>query len=184
LYAACTSIVAFTNPLVFGFCNLFTPKFVRILKHDGIAALRRRVISDATILSGIMAAFCLVVLLFGADVMRLLYRDEIYAANSNVLGVLALAALAAAVGTPASLALAATGRARAVSVVILLSALVSTTLVALLLPRWGLLGAAYAVLIGEALGAVGRWAAFWLLVPLTGRPRDSAKPANALPVQV
>ncbi len=121
---------------------------------------------------------------FGADIMRLLYRDEVYAGNSNVLGLLALAALATTVGIPASLALAATGRARAVAAVMLLSAVVNTALVSLLLARWGLLGAAYAVLIGETLGAIGRWTAFWLIVPLADSSGSSAKPSNAWPLQV
>jgi len=183
LYAACASIVAFTNPVIFGFCNILTPKFVRILQHDGIAALRRRAVSDALLLGGFMAAFCFVIFFLGADIMRLLYRDAVYAGNSNVLGLLALAALATTVGIPASLALAATGHARAVAAVMLLSAVVNTALVSLLLAQWGLLGAAYAVLIGETLGAIGRWTAFWLLVPLTDRSGDSANP-NALPMQV
>lgn len=116
--------------------------------------------------------------------MRLLYRDEVYAGHSHVLGLLALAALVAAVGIPASLALAAAGRAKPVAAVMLFSAGVNTLLVILLLPTWGLLGAAYAVLIGEAVGAVGRWAAFWLLMPLEDEPRNAAEASSAWPLQV
>ncbi len=140
LFAACASIVAFTNPLIFGFCNVLTPKFVRIFKNDGIAALRKRVILDALVLGVLLSAFCLVVFVFGADIMRLLYRDEVYAGHSHVLGLLALAALVAAVGIPASLALAAAGRAKPVAAVMLFSAGVNTLLVILLLPNVGTLG--------------------------------------------
>lgn len=184
IFAACAGIVAFTNPVIFGFCNVLTPKFVRILKNNGIAALRKRVISDALVLGGILSAFCLIIFVFGADVMRLLYRDEVYAGHSDVLGLLALAALVAALGIPASLALAATGRARPVAAVMLFSAGVNTLLVILLLPTWGLLGAAYAVLIGETVGAIGRWAAFWLLVPLEDGSGNTAEPSSAWPLQV
>jgi O-antigen/teichoic acid export membrane protein len=184
VFAACASIVAFTNPVIFGFCNVLTPKFVRILKNNGIATLRKRVISDALVLGGTLSAFCLIIFVFGADVMRLLYRDEIYAGHSDVLGLLALAALVAALGIPASLALAAAGRARPVAAVMLFSAGVNTLLVILLLPKWGLLGAAYAVLIGETVGAIGRWLAFWLLVPLEDESGNTAEPSNAWPLQV
>jgi O-antigen/teichoic acid export membrane protein len=184
LFAACASIVAFTNPVIFGFCNLLTPKFVRILKNNGIAALRRRVISDALVLGAIMSAFCLVIFVFGADIMRLLYRDEVYAGNSHVLGLLALAALVMAVSIPPSLALAAAGRARPVAAVMLFSASVNTLLVILLLPKWGLLGAAYAVLIGDTVGAAGRWTAFWLFVPLEAESGSTAEPSSAWPLQV
>jgi O-antigen/teichoic acid export membrane protein len=183
LYAACASIVAFTNPVIFGFYNILTPKFVRIFHQAGIAALRRRAISDALFLSGIMAAFWLVVFAFGSDIMRLLYRDEIYAANSNVLVLLALAALAATVGVPASLALAATGRARPVAAVTLLTALVNISLIVLLLPWWGLWGAALAILIGEVLGAIARWTAFWLLAPLADTSAGSREPSSAWPLK-
>jgi Na+-driven multidrug efflux pump len=54
----------------------------------------------------------------------------------------------------------------------------------LLLPKWGLLGAAYAVLIGETVGAIGRWLAFWLLVPLEDESGNTAEPSNAWPLQV
>jgi Na+-driven multidrug efflux pump len=146
--------------------------------------LRKRVISDALVLGWILSAFCLIIFVFGADVMRLLYRDEIYAGHSDVLGLLALAALVAALGIPASLALAAAGRARPVAAVMLFSAGVNTLLVILLLPKWGLLGAAYAVLIGETVGAIGRWLAFWLLVPLEDESGNTAEPSNAWPLQV
>jgi O-antigen/teichoic acid export membrane protein len=184
LFAACASIVAFTNPVIFGFCNVLTPKFVRILKNNGVAALRKRVILDALVLGMLLSAFCLVVLFFGADIMRLLYREEVYAGHSHVLRLLALAALIASVGIPPSLGLAAAGRAKPVAAVMLFSAGVNTLLVILLLPKWGLLGAAYAVLIGEAVGAVGRWAAFWLLVPLEDEPGKVAEASSAWPLQV
>jgi O-antigen/teichoic acid export membrane protein len=142
------------------------------------------VISDALVLGAVLSVFCLIIFFFGADIMRLLYRDEVYAGNSHVLGVLALAALVAAVGIPASLALAAAGRARPVAVVMLCSAAVNTLLVILLLPKWGLMGAAYAVLVGETAGAIGRWAAFWLLVPLYDEARSTADEASAWPLQV
>jgi O-antigen/teichoic acid export membrane protein len=184
IFAACASIVAFTNPVIFGFCNVLTPKFVRIIENNGIVALRKRAISDALVLGGILSAFCLIIFLFGADLMRLLYRDEVYAGHSDVLGLLALAAVVAAVGIPASLALAAAGRARPVAAVMLLSAGVNTLLVIFLLPKWGLLGAAYAVLIGETVGAIGRWAAFWLLVPLEEESGNTAESSSAWPLQV
>jgi Na+-driven multidrug efflux pump len=61
---------------------------------------------------------------------------------------------------------------------------VNTLLVILLLPTWGLLGAAYAVLIGESIGAIGRWVAFWLLVPLEDGSGNTAEPSSAWPLQV
>ncbi len=174
VYAACASIVAFANPLLFGFFNVLLPKFVRILRQQGFAALRRQVCLDAILLAGIIGTFSLVVAAYGDDIMHLLYRNGSYAGYGQVLVVLAVAALAAAVGAPASIALAAAERARRAACVTALTAMLSLVLIAALLPNWGLLGAAYGVLAAEIFGSIGRWIAFLLLV------RNAAPAAPAM----
>src|SRR4029079_2837343 len=94
----------------------------------------------------------------------LLYRDEAYSGYGHVLVVLAVAALAGALGGPATIALAAAERARAVALVTAASAVLSLGLIAGLLPHFGILGAAYGVVAAEIVGAVVRWTAFLLLV--------------------
>jgi len=165
VYVACTSIVALANPLLYGFYNVLLPKFVRTLQQKGVVALRRQACIDAALLGGMMGVFSLAVFACGEDIMRLLYRGESYAGYGPVLVVLAVAALAAAVGTPASIALAAAERARSVAGVTALTATLSLVLIAALLLNWGLFGAAYGVLAVEIVGSISRWMAFLLLVP-------------------
>ena len=179
VYVACTSIVAFANPLLYGFFNVLLPKFVRTLQQQGVVALRHQACIDAALLGGMMGIFSLAVFAYGEDIMQLLYHGEAYAGYGTVLVVLAVAAFAAAVGAPASIALAAAERARSVAGVSASMAILSFILIAALLPTWGLLGAAYGVLAAEITGSITRWMAFLLLVPNVVPASETAgKPAR------
>jgi hypothetical protein len=68
--------------------------------------------------------------------------------------------LATAIGMPASNALAAMERPRAIVVVGCLDGLVTIAATAAMMQYWGVLGAAYGGLAGSVVGALGRWLAF------------------------
>jgi O-antigen/teichoic acid export membrane protein len=178
IYAACASIVGFANPLLFGYYNVLTPKFVRILKAEGGAGLRRQAVRDAFVLAAIMTAFCAIVFIVGDEVMRFLYRGASFSGNGDIIAVLAVAALIAAVGVPASIALAAAQQARPVAAAMFVTAALNLVLVWVLLPRWGLLGAAYGILVAEVVGSLGRWLAFLALVPATKGPHRQTAAFN------
>lgn len=167
VFAACSSIIAFTNPVLYGFFNVLLPKFVLTLRDKGIAALRRQACLDAALLAALMGAFTLVVFVYGDDILRLLYGSESYAGYGHVLVVLAAASLVGAIAAPAAIALAAAERAKAAAYLTALTAIVSVGLIAALLLSQGLLGAAYGMLAGEIIGCVGLWGGFFLLVPKT-----------------
>jgi O-antigen/teichoic acid export membrane protein len=171
IYTACMSIVAFANPLLYGFLNILTPRSVRALRTEGGAGLRRQAAWDSLLLAVVMTAFCVIVLLVGEDVMQHLYPGLEYKGNGHILTVLAFAALAAAIGAPASNALASAGHARAVAGMVTVTAVLSVILIFWLMTNWGLLGAAYGVLIAEVVGSLERWIAFLQLVPEFGRPQ-------------
>ena len=178
IYAACMSIISFANPLLYGFFNILTPRSVRALRNEGATGLRRQAVKDSLLLAALMAAFCAIVLIVGEDVMNFLYPSAVYKGNGNVLAVLAFAALAAAIGAPASNALVSAERAQAVAGVTSVSAVLNIVLVWWLMTNWGLLGAAFGVLIAEVVGSLGRWIVFLALVPeingrRTGNGRDS-----------
>jgi O-antigen/teichoic acid export membrane protein len=174
IFAACMSIVSFANPLLFGFYNVATPRFVNTLKNEGSAGLRRQAARDTLLLGAVMTSFCLLVLLLGDRAMHVLYAGAEYSGNGHILAVLAAAALAAAVGAPASLALASAERARPVAAVMTFTAVLNVVLLWWLMPAWGLLGAAYAALIAETAGSLGRWTAFLALMPKLAARRSDA----------
>jgi O-antigen/teichoic acid export membrane protein len=163
IYAACTSIVSFTNPLVFGFFNILTPRFVRTLRREGLPGLRRQAARDALLLGAILACFCVFVLLFGDALMHLLYKGSEFEGNGHTLVVLAAASMIAAIGAPAAVALTTTECARSVAIIAAVTAVLSCALVWGMMSKWGVLGAAYALLIAEIVGNVARRTAFLIL---------------------
>ena len=165
IYAACMSIVSFANPMLFGFFNILTPKSVRALRREGGAGLRRQALFDSLLLFALMSAFCVFVALAGENVMGFVYPGAEYQGHRQLLTVLALSALAGAIGAPASIALASAGHTRAVAGVMTSTAVLNVALVWAPMTHWGFLGAAYAVLIAELVGSLGRWIAFLALVP-------------------
>jgi O-antigen/teichoic acid export membrane protein len=175
IYAACSSIVSFANPMVFGFFNILTPRSVRTLRTEGMAALRLQAGRDALVLGAMMAAFCVFVLLFGDKLMHLLYAGPEYEGNGHTLVVLAVASMVAAVGAPAAVALISAEHARVVAIIAAATAVLTCVLVWLMMSIWGLMGAAYALLIAETVGNVGRWTAFLTLAARTATVTPSGK---------
>ncbi len=164
IYAACASIMAFANPFIYGICNVLMPKYVNALHMNDVRMFRRRVVCDAVLLATVMIAFCLLVLLLGDWVMRLLYGGAEYAGHTQILVVLAAAALVAASGIPASLALMAAERARTNAAIKAGGAVLTVLVVSALLPWHGILGASYGILAVEAAISIGQWVALLLLI--------------------
>ena len=172
VFTACATIVAFANPLLFGLINIMTPRSVHAFRIGGRAGLLRHAARDAVLLAVVMGSFCVAIFVLGEDVMRLLFPGPQYSGHDRVLQVLGLAALASAIGVPASIGLATVERVRAVAGVMTFTAVLNAVLVSLLMAKWGLLGAAYGVLVADLVGSLARWAAFLALLP----PREGQKP--------
>jgi O-antigen/teichoic acid export membrane protein len=171
VFAACMSVVAFSNPVIFGLSNILAPRSVEAWRAGGGASLRRQAIRDVLLIVAVLIPFCVMVLLFGDDVMRLLYRSKEFVAPGATLGILALAAMAFAIGLPAGNALAAMERPRAIVVAASIGTVLTVGLVWWLLHARGLPGAAVGMLVGNVVGSLGLWGGFLTLV---SRPRDSA----------
>ena len=164
VFAACVSIVATFNPLVAAFTNIMTPKSVEAFAQGG-DRLRRQCARDALLLGATMAPLCLVLAVWGGALIERLYPHPEYVGQGHLVTVLALGALAAALGLPASNALAAMKRPRAIVWVRSIVAVFTVLLVWRMLLAWGLLGAAYGILIGQLAASAGRWIAFLKIAP-------------------
>jgi O-antigen/teichoic acid export membrane protein len=162
-YAACVSVVALANPLVFGAINLMAPRSARAFGAGGHGGVRRQAARDAALLAALMGAFCLALAVAGDRALLAIYPDAV--PEHGLLLTLGLASTAGALGVPASIALASAGRAAVVAVIAAGSALLVLGLAGALLPRFGVAGAAWGLLAAEALGAAARWAALVVLVP-------------------
>jgi O-antigen/teichoic acid export membrane protein len=157
VFAASMSIVSFANPLTIGLGNLLIPKAVLAFKDTGREGLLRQTIRDSLLLAAIIGLFCVVVVLVGPDIMRLLYHGQEYRGQNATIAVLALALLPYAVGFPACNALATMERPQAIVWAGLIGVIVTVALVLSLATLWGLLGAALAVLAGSTAEASARW---------------------------
>lgn len=164
VYAACNSIASLANPLLTAFRNTLTPRAVLAFKEGGGAQLRRQASRDALLLVGVMALFCLVIVIGGDSLMRVVYHSPEYVGQGHVVTVLALAVMAGAAGAPASNALASMERPRAIVLATSVGTVVSIAVIWTLSLKWGLLGAAYGMLAGNAAGSLSRWTAFLIVL--------------------
>jgi O-antigen/teichoic acid export membrane protein len=165
LYAACMSVVNFINPLLFALGNVMAPKLVLAWKNGGGPGLWQEAIRNLVLIGAPLAAFSLAILVGGDYAMHFLYQGKEFQGHGHTLTILALAMLASGSGMPASFGLATMGRPRAIVVVGVISAILSGILIYLLMMKWGLLGAAYGLFVGNVVGTVGRWLAFASLIP-------------------
>jgi O-antigen/teichoic acid export membrane protein len=169
-YAACMSIIGFANPLMIGLTNAYMPRLVLAWKQGGGRPLMHEALRNAALIAVLMIAFTITVSAAGEQVMAVLFQGKDFIGHGRTLVVLAVAVSLGTLGTPASVALAAMERPRAIIVITALEALITLPLVWILLRHFGLLGAAFGLLAGCAIGASARWIAFYRLVPkLHGR---------------
>ncbi len=168
VYAACMTVVLFSNPFVLGIANALAPRAAHALNHGGVAELWRVIFHTTLLLGTAMGLFCIVVVVGGEWIMDLLYDGPQYDGHGHTVAVLALAMLASALGMPATNGLMAAERTAAVFKIALLALAVSVLLVPVLVIWFGLPGAAYGFLAGNVVGSVTRWLAFSTLVPRRG----------------
>jgi O-antigen/teichoic acid export membrane protein len=163
VYAACVSVASLANPLLLGSGNILNAKAAFTLK-EGAARLRSAT-AQASLLLGVgMTLFCLVIALVGEDILQLLYPGQEYAGHSRTINAVALLTLAAAVGLPPYSALASIGRSREIFLTGALGVAVTAALAWLLIPEWGLEGAALAHLSGTVARSAARWLVFLAFV--------------------
>lgn len=177
VYAACVSIIAFANPVVFGLANVLTPKLAQAWQRGGSAGICKEAQKNALLIGALVAIFCVIVAVAGESVMHVLFPGDEYSGQGAVLTVLAFALLATSIGMPASNALASMERPRAIVVVGGLGAAATVVLTAIFMSGWGLLGAAYGYLAGCIIGATGRWVAF---LAVSRREHDPSAAADNL----
>jgi O-antigen/teichoic acid export membrane protein len=160
VYAACMSVIGFANPLIVGLANIFLPKSVLAWEDDGARSLWRQTIQNTALMAVAVTAFSIAIFFVGEHVMRFLFHGKEFEGHGQTLVVLALALSVGALGSTASFSLTAMGRAQAASLVAILDAPLTALLVWVLMVEWGLLGAAYAMLAAQIIGALCCWIVF------------------------
>lgn len=158
--AACLSIVGLANPVVQGLYNALAPQAVLAWRSKGAKGLHEKSLYDLGLLTFVMTMFCIVIVLAGESAIQFLYPAPEYRGYGHVASILAVGALAAALGIPASNGLATIGEARSAARITATIVAIHCVLVPLAMSRYGLLGAAYATLFTSAGWTALRWIAF------------------------
>ncbi len=128
---------------------------------------------DACVLGAFLACFWLLLWVGSDHALGLLFRNPDYHGQDDTIRLLGLALLATAVSIPASNGLTCLERPQAIFWATLGSATTNAALSFLLIPSWGVAGAACGFLAGSVVGAIGRWAA------LAWRPELRPAPSDA-----
>src|SRR5262249_23152387 len=139
---------------------------------------RAETIRSTVLIAALMVPLILAVMVAGDTTLRFLYQGNEFEGLGPTLTVLVVAMSMAALAMPASNALAAMARARAIFITGILAAPLTVVFVTLCTIRWGLLGAASGWLAGNVAGAAGRWVAFFMHAPRLCDPIPVSRAAH------
>lgn len=169
IYTACLSIALFANPIILGISNVLWAKAARAFQQGGSKRLLRESIADAAQLGAIVGLFFVAILFWGGDVLHLLYPASEYDGYAHVVTVLALSQLFYGVGMPASTALGGMGQVRTNFVIASIETTLMGLLVGLLVFHWGIIGAAYGILLGCIVRVFIRWGGLLFVLRIADR---------------
>jgi O-antigen/teichoic acid export membrane protein len=148
VYAACDAILRFANPIIVSVSNVITPRAAIGHNDGGKAELRRIVWNTSALLSLFLLAFSALLVVAGKWLLNESFGGD-YAAHGNALVVLGISQLVAKLSLAPGRALLVLDRATA-NLRAEAAGLVTTFVAAILLiPVFGLLGAAFSQLAGS-----------------------------------
>jgi O-antigen/teichoic acid export membrane protein len=155
-FAACLSIVALSNPFVMGMLNFMAPKSVSVIQIKGIKGLRSQMFEDVAIMASTMFGFAIVLSVFGADVLGLIFPRNNFSSYSTVLTILAFAIAIAASSGPVASALITARKSKQASGISISMLFTQLLFAPICMSYWGLEGAAYTLLVVEVIGLIAR----------------------------
>ncbi len=161
LFAACTTLVQFSNPFALGLNNLVGPLAVRTANERGLSAVRRLIAWSMLAMALSILVFCLLIFA-GCDwIMLELFDDAKYLGQRWLVLVLGLNMTSTSVHMVNDCGLWALERPEVVYRATVLTVAVTFGLAFFLLPTWGLMGAAWGLLLGRLAGLmVQSWVFF------------------------
>lgn len=163
LYAACISLVDFSNPLLLGISNYVGPRAASARAQEGAAGIGRVVARTTLLLCGITVVYGLLLTMFGDQLLTVLFGTE-YAADTWLIAAVAWGMCCTALAIPASEGLSVIERPQLTMLAGVAALAISVGLAWWLLPTIGLLGAAVATLAGSATSMALRKTLFWMCV--------------------
>jgi O-antigen/teichoic acid export membrane protein len=161
VYSACLTSVRVLNPLLLGIGNVSGPLAARAFADGGLNRLRSLIGKVSSCLIPVLGLYCILVHAVGDQVIAFLYRGNEYLGHGHLLTVFALTVFVAAFDLPIDAGLSAMNRPDIGFRASVVSTLVVVVGSCLLIPKYGMLGGAYAGLLGQSCGVVLRVLAFY-----------------------
>jgi O-antigen/teichoic acid export membrane protein len=150
IFAACDSILRFTNPVIISMTNVFTSKVSLDYSNNGKAAVRRNVRNASAFLIVFQCAFCILLVVAGEPILKRSFGDA-FATYWPVLAVLGLNQLVAKLALAPGRALMLVDRVNVFLWAEIAGLAISLVAAIALAPRYGVLGAALSLVAGNVL---------------------------------
>lgn len=173
LFAKAMNIIGISTVFVSGLNNYFQPTTVHDYHHGGPSALRAKLAKNAALFLTVLGGLCIVYFLLGESLMRFVYRTD-HPEQGKVTLILGINVLAYSLAIVASNGLAALKSSVANFWAEFGNFVVSIGAALLVLPIYGLTGAAAAILIGSAASAFITSLMLWWQL----RSLESAEPTS------
>ena len=156
VFAACLAVVYLSNPFVLGIGQILSPWIKQALDREGQAGMRQLIHRTAAGLAVPMAGFCLLLMLFGQDMLAIFY-GEAFGRRQGVIVVLGLSVLTAVLGMAPRAGLSALGRPDLRFKTDLTGSVLGVSCSAWLISSWELLGVACGLWVGHLVATGLQW---------------------------
>jgi len=163
IWGSCMTLANVSMMFVIGCNNLFQPKAVLALQTQGKSAMQHVLGLSAVVFSIALTFVCLIYFFAGEQILALAFKPAL-APYGNVVTILSIHVLICSLSIVAGNGLAALEKSRGIFVGELFWSIVTLVAAALLMPDYGLTGAAIAICLGSTVASLieGGWLVYWL----------------------
>ena len=153
LFAACSTLVLFINPFALGLNNFVAPLAVRTAHESGVQAVKRLIGRAMAFMCLSVFFFCSLIYFTSDHLMLLLFKDESYLGHKSLIMILGINITLNAVHMVNDGGIWALERPRVIFIASVVAVAVTFSLSTILIPAYGLHGAAWSLLIGRIVAA-------------------------------
>lgn len=152
-FAVCSSLVGISLMFVTGLNNYFQPRTIREFHRNGVAGLKLSLVESIVIVSSVLIMISVVLGLGGNLILELLFGSN-FAGYGNIAFLLSLSMLSVSFSVMFGNGLAALGNSRHYFWGEFACCAVSVSSAAVLIPLWGLAGAAQSLILGGVASSI------------------------------
>ncbi len=153
VFAVCSSLVGISLMFLTGMNNFLQPRTIREFHRSGVVGLRVSLFESIAIVSGVLTVITIVLALRGNEVLGMLFGAS-YGTYGHIAFLLSLSTLSVSFSIMFGNGLAALGNSRSYFWGEFACCVVSVTSAVVLIPLWGLSGAAQALILGGLASSV------------------------------